>query len=53
VDAVNSPAYATAVGLCQYALQNRDKSPGKNRFEGGDLFRSITNRMKDWFTEFF
>ncbi|MEW5691934.1 MAG: cell division protein FtsA [Candidatus Hydrogenedentota bacterium] len=53
VDAVNSPAFATGVGLCQYALQNRDKMPGKTRFEGGDLFRSITNRMKEWFTEFF
>lgn len=53
VDSVNNPAFATGVGLCQYALLNRDKVPGKSRFEGGDLFRSIIARMKEWFSEFF
>jgi len=25
----------------------------QTRFEGGDLFRGIMNRMKDWWGEFF
>lgn len=56
VDVVNSPQYATGVGLVIYGAQQSLASGGgtvQTRFEGGDLFRGIMNRMKDWWGEFF
>ena len=51
VDVVNSPIYATGVGLVLHGL----KQPGKNRFKMGDenLFAKIKNRMREWLGEYF
>jgi len=51
VDVVNSPIYATGVGLVLHG----NKEPGKSRFKMGDenIFTKVTKRMKDWFNEYF
>lgn len=51
VDVVNSPIYATGVGLVLHG----NKEPGKSRFKMGDenIFSKVTRRMKDWFNEYF
>ncbi|MDH3974718.1 MAG: cell division protein FtsA [Deltaproteobacteria bacterium] len=51
VDVVNSPIYATGVGLVLHG----NKEPGKSRFKMGDenVFAKVTRRMKDWFNEYF
>ncbi|MBE9547644.1 MAG: cell division protein FtsA [Proteobacteria bacterium] len=50
-DIVNSPMYATGVGLIIYG----SKDQYKNVFKKGDvnIFNRVTRRMKKWFTEFF
>lgn len=50
-DIVNSPMYATGVGLVIYG----SKDQYKNVFKKGDvnIFNRVTRRMKKWFTEFF
>jgi cell division protein FtsA len=50
-DLVNSPIYATGVGLVMYGSRNRTKS----RFRIGDtnIFSKVSRRMKDWLGEFF
>lgn len=51
LDLVNSPIYATGVGLVLYgARHDRSGKPPAND-EGG--FDSIMSRMKEWFGEFF
>jgi len=50
-DVVNSPIYATGVGLVKYGsrnLQSRNFSIGQE-----NIFDKITSRMKEWFGEFF
>ncbi len=51
VDVVNSPIYATGVGL----ILHGNKEPTKSRFKMGDenLFSKVTRRMKEWFNEYF
>jgi cell division protein FtsA len=50
-DVVNSPVYATGVGLVKYGSRNVEV---KNFSRGQkDVFGSVTKRMKDWFGEFF
>lgn len=51
VDVVNSPIYATGVGLVLHGAQQGNK----HRFKMGDknLFSKITARMKEWFGEYF
>ncbi len=51
VDVVNSPIYATAVGLVKYGSMNTKVQS----FKVGDenIFERLTKRMKDWFGEFF
>lgn len=52
VDLVNSPQYATAVGLLQYG--DKIQKSGKRRaLKGRNMFDKILNRMKGWITEFF
>jgi cell division protein FtsA len=54
VDVVNSPVYATGVGLVVYGSKNigvRELFPAAQTDENG--FRRITRRMKEWFGEFF
>lgn len=50
-DVVNSPIYATGVGLVKYGsrnMQTRNFSIGQE-----NLFDRVTRRMKEWFGEFF
>jgi cell division protein FtsA len=51
VDLVNSPMYATGVGLVLYGCKNKAQS----RFKVGErnTFSKITHRMKEWIGEFF
>jgi cell division protein FtsA len=51
IDVVNSPVYATGVGLVKYGsrnLQVRNFTIGQE-----NLFDKVVRRMKDWFGEFF
>jgi cell division protein FtsA len=50
-DLVNSPIFATGVGLVVYGSKNRSKS----RFRIGEtnIFTKVSRRMRDWFGEFF
>ncbi len=50
VDAVNSPMYATGVGLIFYALKNQSKS-GFNIRGNGNIFGKIIEKMRSWFQE--
>jgi cell division protein FtsA len=51
VDLVNSPMYATGVGLVMYGSRNRSRS----RFRIGEtnIFAKVSRRMRDWLGEFF
>lgn len=51
VDLVNSPMYATGVGLVLYGSKHR----AKGRFKVGErnIFSKVTHRMKEWIGEFF
>ena len=51
VDLVNSPMYATGVGLVLYGSRNMVQS----RFKKGEgnIFSKVTHRMKEWIEEFF
>jgi cell division protein FtsA len=51
IDVVNSPIYATGVGLVKYGSTNVKVQ----NFKANDtnLFESLTKRMKQWFGEFF
>ncbi len=50
-DVVNSPIYATGVGLVKYGSQNTKVQ----NFKIGEknVFERVTQRMKEWFSEFF
>ncbi|MBW2688337.1 MAG: cell division protein FtsA [Deltaproteobacteria bacterium] len=50
-DVVNSPVYATGVGLVKYGSRNLQTQNFKIGQE--NLFDRVTRRMKDWFGEFF
>lgn len=52
IDIVNSPMYATGVGLILYAHRNQEKEDPSNRGRG-QLFQRIKNQMKNWVKEFF
>ena len=51
VDLVNSPMYATGVGLVLYGSRNKVQS----RFKVGEknIFSKVTHRMREWIGEFF
>jgi len=51
VDLVNSPMYATGVGLVLYGSRNKVQS----RFRVGEknIFSKVTHRMREWIGEFF
>lgn len=54
VDVVNSPVYATGVGLVIYGsrhLENVTHFPSTQSDD--NLFRKVSRRMKEWFGEFF
>jgi cell division protein FtsA len=51
-DVINSPLYATAVGLVLYGMKHRVEGK-KSKFMSGNIFKKMTTRVKDWFGEFF
>jgi cell division protein FtsA len=51
VDLVNSPIYATGVGLVLYGSRNMAKS--RFKVGEGNIFGKVTSRMKEWIGEFF
>lgn len=52
VDVINSPIYATGVGLVLFGMKYGDHS-SVYREQGDSLFKNISRRMGDWFREFF
>lgn len=53
VDVVNSPVYATGVGLVIYGSKNQGIREFPTVQNDDNVFRRITRRMKEWFGEFF
>lgn len=49
VDVINSPVYATAVGLLLYGLNNEPE--GEFRSPDKNIFNQVANRMKRWFKD--
>jgi len=49
VDVVNSPMYATAVGLVLYGAKNQSRK--KFRIRDANIFNRIMTRMRTWFKE--
>lgn len=52
VDILDSPIYATGVGLVQYGFKHR-KENGPSRFRGRNIFGKIIGRMQSWVGEVF
>jgi len=50
-DVVNSPLYATGVGLVVYGSKNRPERVFKK--SEGNIFGKVARRVKKWFVEFF
>ena len=53
VDVVNSPVYATGVGLVVYGSKNSGSREFPTSQSDENLFRRVSRRMKEWFGEFF
>lgn len=53
VDVVNSPAYATGVGLVVYGSKNVGVHEFPTAQSEDNIFRKVSRRMKEWFGEFF
>lgn len=54
VDVVNSPVYSTGVGLVVYGSRHVDIAAHFPTTQSDDsLFRRVSRRMKEWFSEFF
>jgi cell division protein FtsA len=54
VDVVNSPVYATGVGLVIYGSRHMEVTTQFPTTQSDDnLFRKVSKRMKEWFGEFF
>jgi cell division protein FtsA len=51
VGMVNSPMYATGVGLLQFGVKQRHYGRF-NKFTDDHLFAKIYHRMRDWFGEY-
>ncbi|HJV34769.1 cell division protein FtsA [Geomonas sp.] len=52
-DVVNSPVYATGVGLVVYGSKNVGVHEFPTQQSDETVFRRVSKRMKDWFGEFF
>ncbi|WP_026842941.1 cell division protein FtsA [Citrifermentans bremense] len=52
-DVVNSPVYATGVGLVVYGSKNLGVHEFPTQQSDETVFRRVSRRMKDWFGEFF
>src|SRR5512138_3655943 len=53
VDVVNSPVYATGVGLVVYGSKNVGVHEFPTTQSDDNVFRRVSRRMKEWFGEFF
>jgi len=53
IDVVNSPVYATGVGLVIYGSRNSGAREFPTTKMENSLFSSVLGRMKSWFGEFF
>lgn len=54
VDVVNSPVYATGVGLVVYGSRHVESTTHFPTTQSDDnLFSKVSRRMKEWFSEFF
>ncbi len=53
IDVVNSPVYATGVGLVVYGSKNIGVHEFPTQQSDETVFRRVSRRMKDWFGEFF
>ena len=53
IDVVNSPVYATGVGLVVYGSKNAGIREFPTHQSDDNLFRRVARRMKEWFGEFF
>ena len=53
VDVVNSPVYATGVGLVVYGSKNLGIREFPTVQSDDNVFRRVARRMKEWFGEFF
>jgi len=51
IDVVSSPAYSTGVGLVLYGLRRQDRK--LLRVSEKNVFSKVSNRMVEWFNEFF
>jgi cell division protein FtsA len=51
IDLVNSPMFATGVGLVLYGSRNRAQS--RFKVGEGNIFSKVTHRMREWIGEFF
>ncbi|MBU0701307.1 cell division protein FtsA [bacterium] len=51
-DVISSPVYATGVGLVLYGMKNRLDGK-KTKFAGGNAFKKLITKTKDWFGDFF
>lgn len=51
-DVINSPLYSTATGLVIYGMTHKMKGK-KAKLSGGNIFKNVLSRMKEWFGEFF
>ena len=51
VDLVNSPMYATGVGLVLYGSRNKEQT--RFKVGEGNVFSKVTHRMREWIGEFF
>jgi len=52
-DVVNSPVYATGVGLVVYGSKNMQVHEFPTLQSDDTVFRRVSRRMKEWFGEFF
>jgi cell division protein FtsA len=53
IDVVNSPVYATGVGLVVYGSKNVGVHEFPTQQSDDTVFRRVSRRMKEWFGEFF
>ena len=53
IDVVNSPVYATGVGLVVYGSKNVGVHEFPTAQSDDTVFRRVSRRMKEWFGEFF
>ncbi len=53
IDVVNSPVYATGVGLVIYGSKNIGVHEFPTQQSDDTVFRRVSRRMKEWFGEFF